>query len=151
MGNASALPERVKGLHALDPDLPFLASEAAVDLDNLLSDRSRELTAIRQLAEQLKNSISLSMPSQPRALMDPATLTIVGDAMLQVVEEKRDSKIENLLALAAVMAEHLLSDDPAKNRKGLEQARDFCVALSRAATIYRKSILDLRPQHPFRR
>ena len=151
MSSALAPSHSVKGLQALDPDLPFLASEAAIDLDNLLSNKSKELTAIRRLAEQLKNSIHLSESgSCPRSLMDPATLTVLGEAVLQVAGKNRHSKIEDLLTQAALITEVLSNEDP-ENRDNLEKARDFCVALSRAATVYRKSILDLRPQHPFRR
>jgi|WetSurMetagenome_2_1015567.scaffolds.fasta_scaffold38534_3 hypothetical protein len=141
----------VKGLQALDPDLPFLASEAAIDLDNLILNKTKELKAVRRLAEQLKHSINIGkMDSCPRSLMDPATLTVLGEAILQVAGKNGNSRIEDLLAQAASITEVLSNENP-ESSSDLEQARDFCVALSRAATVYRKSILDLRPQHPFRR
>jgi len=141
-----------KGLRALDLELPLLASEAAIDIDNLLSNRSREFTAIRLLADQLKNSIEISSCGEPpRSLMDPATLTVLGDAVARAAGEGYTKKIDDLLAEAAKIGIELSSDDPTKNITELERARDFCVALSMAVVAYHKSISDLSPQHPFRR
>lgn len=144
---------RNKGLRALDPDLPFLASEAAIDIDNLLSNRSEDLTAIRRLAERLNNSIEMGTAgSPPRSLMDPATLTVVGEAVAEALRRESSQKVEDLLREAAKIAMSLSSYDSTKNNKiELELARDFCVALSRAVVAYRRSISDLRPPHPFRR
>ncbi|OGW38716.1 MAG: hypothetical protein A2010_14630 [Nitrospirae bacterium GWD2_57_9] len=141
-----------KGLRALDLDLPFLASEAAIDIDNLLSNRSRELTAIRLLADQLRNSIEISSTGEPpRSLMDPATLTILGEAVARAAGEGYSRKVDDLLAEAVKIGTELTSADPSKNLKELERAREFCVALSTAVVAYHKSISDLNPQHPFRR
>jgi hypothetical protein len=141
-----------KGLRVLDLELPFLASEAAIDIDNLLSNRSREFTAIRQLADQLRNSIEISATGEPpRSLMDPATLTILGEAVARSAGEGYSKKVEDLLSAAVKISGELSSDDPTKDRKELERARDFCVALSTAVVAYHKSISDLSPQHPFRR
>ncbi len=141
-----------KGLRALDPDLPFLASEAAIDIDNLLSNRDKNLTAMRCLAERLKNSIKLdSTDGTSHSLMDLATLTLLGEAMAEAVRNNTFQKIEDLVEEAADVAKLLSSDDPAKDLTELEKARDFCMALARAVMAYRKSIRDMSPSHPFRR
>jgi len=145
-------PKNGNVLRVLDPDLPFLAAEAAVDIDNLLSSRSEDLTAIRRLAEQLKNSLKLRpLGEQPRSLMDPATLTVLGEAMLKVLHPFPPSKFEDLLSEASKIAEELSNAEPTSNPKEMQKARNFCLALSRAAAAYSKSIRDLRPSHPFRR
>lgn len=140
-----------KGLRVLDPDLPLLASEAAIDIDNILSHRSRDFTAIRDLAERLKNSIKMSPAGSPHSLMDPATLTVLGEAVAQTAGIGYIKKIDDLLSEAVKIGNELSSEDPAKKPEELKRARDFCLALSMAVAAYRKSIRDLRPTHPFRR
>lgn len=142
------------GLRALDPDLPFLASEVAIDIDNLLAGVSTDQKAMRLLAGQLLNSIEVdSAGGPPRSQMDMATLTVLGEAILdlETVEEHSLGKVEDLLTKASQIANILSGDNPESNRKDLEQALSFCVALSRAAAAYSESIRDLRPSHPYRR
>lgn len=141
-----------QGLRVLDPDLPFLASEAAVDLDNLLSGRSIELSAIRQLAVRLKNSIEVNpIGGGPRSLMDPATLTVLGEAVVLVAVPSSSTKVEDVLSQVMKIADELTTVDTQQNQKDIEQARDFCVALSKTAASYRMTFRDLRLPHPFRR
>jgi len=142
------------GLRALDPDLPFLASEVAIDVDNLLAGVSVDQKAMRLLAEKLLNSIEIdSAGGPPRSQMDMATLTVLGEAILDVdtVEDPSRGKVEYLLTKASQIANILSDDNPQSNRKDLEHALNFCVALSRASAAYSESIRDLRPSHPFRR
>ena len=131
---------KIPRLSALDPDLAFLASQAAIELDALLSQRSTELAAVRELAEQLRNSITLSSADGgPQSLMDRTHPT-------QTV-----TRIRDLVSRAAAIADDLQRSDPIRDRERLEWAREFCVSLSKTAAAYRKSIYDLRPAHPFRR
>ena len=140
-------------IHALDPDLPFLASEAAVDLANLRYGDSQRMEAIRNLADRLKKSIKKNSSGVPsRSLVDPDALTVLGGAVVESTFAGQSSeKIDDLLVRALEIAEFLSSenmqDDPAK----MEEAMNFCAALSRAAIAYRRSIRDLSPSHPFRR
>jgi len=140
-----------KVLHVLDPDLALLASEAAIDIDNLLSNRSKDLKAMRDLAGRLKNSVEVSAGGPPHSLMDPATLTVLGEAVAQAAGMTYAQKIEDLLAEAFKISDELSSEDPTKNIEDLKRAGDFCMGLSMAVAAYRKSIRDLRPMHPFRR
>ena len=137
-----------KALRVLDPDLPLLAAEAAIDIDNLLSNRSKDMTAISKLAELLKNSIKVNSIGFPHSLMDPATLTILSEALSHAAG---NNKVEGLLSEAVKISTSLSSEDPMKNTEELEKAREFCIALSTAVATYRKSIRDLRPMHPFRK
>ncbi|MEW6236897.1 MAG: hypothetical protein AB1656_16055 [Candidatus Omnitrophota bacterium] len=140
-------------LSALDHDLPFLASEAAIDIDNLLANRGSDLTAIRLLSERLKNSIKLETHDDaPCSLMDRATLIVLGEAIAKSSKNyKAPLQIPQLLKEADGIANSLSKDNPTENQKELEAARDFCVALSRAAIAFQQSIFDLDiPPHPFR-
>ncbi|MDP8207973.1 MAG: hypothetical protein P9L92_14995 [Candidatus Electryonea clarkiae] len=141
-----------QGLRVLDPDLPFLASEAAIDLDNLLLKKAQDFTAIRRLAKQLANSMELDQTgTQPRSLMDPATLTVLGVAFGDAVRNHSLHTIEDLLGETTKIARLLSDDNLENNPEELEQARDICVALSKSVMAYHKSIRDLHPSHPFRR
>ena len=153
MSSASVSTQSNQGLYALDPNLPFLASEAAVDIDNLLFDRSpRDLAAMQRLAERLNNSVEKdTVNGSLCSLMDPVTLTVLGEAMGDTVKSQSLQTVEDLLKEAGKIAVTLSKEDPKENSQELEQARDFCVSLSRAVMTYHKSIRDLRPSHPFRR
>jgi len=140
-------------IHALDPDLPFLASEAAVDLANLRSGDSRRMEAIRRLANRLKKSIKKDSSGVPsKSLVDPGVLTVLGGAVVESNSVAQSSKkIDDLLARALEIAEFLSSENMQDDLTKMEEAMNFCAALSRAAIAYRRSIRDLNPPHPFRR
>jgi hypothetical protein len=151
MSSALVPTQSNQGLYALDPNLPFLASEAAVDIDNLLFDRPpRDLTAMRRLAGRLNNSVEKGTPGGAlRSLMDPVTLTVLGEAMENAGRSQSLQTVEDLLGEADKIAVTLSKEDPKENSQELEQARDFCVSLSRAVMTYHKSIRDLRPSIRF--
>jgi len=140
-------------IRALDPDLPFLASEAAVDLANMRYSGSKRMEAIRHLADRLKMSIKKDSSGAPsRSLVYPDALTILGGAVVESTSEPQSSqKIDDLLARALEIAEFLSSENMQNDPIKMEEAMKFCAALSRAAIAYRRSIRDLRPSHPFRR
>ena len=140
-------------IHALDPDLPFLASEAAVDLANLRYGDSQRMEAIRNLADRLKKSIKKDSSGVPsRSLVDPDALTVLGGAVVESIFAGQSSKkIDDLLVRALEIAEFLSSENMQDDPTKMEEAMNFCAALSRAAIAYRRSIRDLSPSHPFRR
>lgn len=137
-------------LQALDSDLALLASEAAIDIDNMLSCRGCEFVAMRQLAERLNNSIKEDLTiCSPRSLMDPATLSVLSAAVMEA-QNKSLPKVDELLGEAAKIAKILSSSTSAENSDELRQARDFCMAFSKAVVGYRKSMYYLRQPQPFR-
>lgn len=140
-----------KSLQVLDPDLSLLASEAAIDIDNLLSNRSKDFKAMRDLASRLKNSIEISEGGPMHSLMDPPTLTVLGEAVAQAAGKPYIEKIEDLLADAFKISDELSSKDPTKDPEALKRARNFCMGLSMAVVAYRKSIRDLRQMRPLRK
>jgi hypothetical protein len=152
MLDVQSTPQNSESLRASDPDLPFLASEAAVDIEILLTGGEENLSALRRLTDRLHNSLDFSNEDgTPRSLMDPATLSVLGEAVTETAKNESLRRVEDLIS-EAVKIFKALSDENLKNNKNeLEQARDFCINLSKAAMAYRKSIRDLRPSHPFRR
>ncbi len=139
-------------LRALDPDLPFLASEAAIDIEILLSGGQEDLSKLRDLAERLKNSIDeKAEEGRHRSLMDQATLSVLGEAVAESRISPEWQRVEELISEAIDLSKLLSKENLKENEDDLKRARDFCVALSRAAASYRKSIQNWRPSHPFRR
>jgi len=139
-------------LRALDPDLPFLLSEVAIDIDNMLLGTANDKTAMRRLAEKLSQAIQPDPDGGPLcSRMDMATLTVLGEAVFETVEKQSIRNINELLERAKGIAAVLAKSEPDNDRQGLEQARSFCVALSRAAAAYSESIHDLNPPHPSER
>ncbi len=153
MPSASETSQGNQGLRALDADLASLASEAAIDIEYLLLKRETNSLAIQRLAERLNNSIEVTPTGDPpHSLMDPVTLTILNEAVAKAKNKKSLQKVEELLVEAAEIAKALSRANLMDNHEEeLKQARDFCVAFSRAVMAYHKSIHDLHPSHPFRR
>ncbi len=152
MSSTIASPQEKRGIKALDPDLPFLAAEVAIDVSNMLSGVSNDQTAMRNLADKLRHSIepgSTGVP--PHSRMDMATLTVLSEAISETMEKHSLKKVEDLLAKASMIANVLARENPQDDRDALGEARNFCVALSRSAAAYSESIRDLGPSHPFRR
>ncbi|MBA7515519.1 hypothetical protein ES705_07561 [subsurface metagenome] len=144
---------KITSLRVLDPDLPYLASEAAIEYDNLLLGRKSNFKSVYILAERIRNSFEIDRGNgATRSLMDPATLTVLGEAINESQDQPKVNKLADLIKKAFSIADELLKNTNLKdNREELEWARTFCLALSRLAAAYHKSIFDLRPQHPFRR
>jgi len=142
----------LKGFSALDPGLPVLASEVAIDIDNILLGKSDDRTAMHFLAEKLSQAMEpddadCHLPYR----MDMATFTVLGDAISEAVWEKGSKDILALLEITNKIKAVLISDQSSNNHSDLEKARSFCVALSRAAAAYSDSIRNLHPSHPYRR
>lgn len=140
-------------LHVIDPDLPFLASKAAIELDNLILGRTSDLKSVNILAEKLRHSFEIDETNgERRSLLDPTTLTILGEAINKSETQPTVTKEKDLINKAWSIADELLQEKNLKDDSGrLEWARAFCVALSSLTAAYHRSIFDLRPPHPFRR
>lgn len=137
-------------LHVLDMDLPYVASEAAIEIDNLIKGYDEEPRAFQKLTRRLKYSFEFTPGSpQPRYLMDAATLSIVDEAVVKSGNTMAD--MPDLIERAQHLADKALEGhDKPEMKKDLEWALLFCLALSRSAAAYRRSVFDMQPRHPFR-
>jgi len=69
-------------LRALDPDLSFVASQAAIELDNLLLGKGGRLDAVSRLASYLRESTGgIVGVAEKKHLMDPQTIDLVSRAI----------------------------------------------------------------------
>jgi hypothetical protein len=140
-------------VNVLDPDLPSLASNAAVELDLLINDEPTGLDAVRQLGERLSRALDKPAPDEPaRGLhVDTETETVLGQAFLMAANADSAKVLGELTHRTEEIARQLTSAKSETARKALELPRAFCLALSQSAAAYRQSIFDVRPGHPFRR
>jgi len=140
-----------QGFRALDADLPFLASEVAIDIDNILKGKAKEQSAMRLLAEKLSGAIETDTQGTPlRSRMDMATLGVMGEAFSESFNMQSKQNINDLLAKAGQIIKILMDNNPGTNPSELKKAHSFCIALSRASAAYSESIRDLRTAHPNR-
>jgi hypothetical protein len=135
-------------LRALDPKLPFLAARAAMELDSLILAQQPSLDSVRQLASLLQGS-TIVTSGQRQSLMDPATVDLVGRAI--VSQGNQVLTITDLADAAARIANDLAGAEQDPQRQLIEKMREFCVALSREASAYLFSETDAEASHPFRR
>ena len=76
------LGERSSGiLESLRRDLPSVACRAAVEIDNLILDRTSDLGAVKDLRDVLRESlVDIQEPALPTSLLNPTTAILVNGA-----------------------------------------------------------------------
>ena len=145
------LPSETIKLRALDPELPMLAAQAAMELDNYKSSGDVDFAAVKRLSQRLNNSFQ-SGTTMPRiALLDSSTVSLIGRAFNSSSWAGKVSTVEQLSQELWDVAQRLEKVEAAPDQQPVEKIRDFCVALSECASSYRQAFHDLRPSHPFRR
>jgi hypothetical protein len=155
--NTSILPPAFDEEGIPGEDLASLACDAAIELDNLILDRAREVAAVRKLSDRLAKEL----PDAPdfsslKHLVDPSTLVVMSRAILETPWAGQASEVQELTRAAGKIAQRLLSvsSDPGASRAdipGLEQLRTFCLALSRRAAAARGSAIETKTPHPYRK
>ena len=149
------LLDTVGRLRATDNRLPFLAARAAVEL-KMFSDRKRaDLPSVKRLSRLIINSNSVDLQGQttPRPLMDPSTVSVFCQALVESQWRPQKPKtIEELAKLALELAKEMESQcKTTEPNGGLKRIMDFCVALARYSSSYRKDVLSPRRKHPYRK
>jgi hypothetical protein len=142
-------------VNVLDSELPFLASQAAVEIDSLLNGTYSEITAVKQLAERLNSTLGGDAPSSSQrslAAAETATVAILGQAWNQSRDKQHPvTNVNELASKTADIADKLAMVTPGNNDPNLQWMRAYCLALSRCAAAYRKSVFDIQRPHPYRR
>ncbi len=138
-------------LRALDPNLPLLASQAAIELDSLIRKKKSNLSATKRLADLLTNSLG-SPPEAPTkgSLMDPTTATLIN----RVLHESRwgsPKTTSELIDQAWSIARGLHETDADADRELLKKIQAFCAVLSECAAAHLQSVYSRRPAHEYRR
>lgn len=133
-------------------DLPFLASEAAVDLSKILIGQDVNMESIHALSGLLRTLVKKDSSGAPlREQMTPEALTIVGGAVVASNNLGNPSSlmVDDLLKRALEIIDILSYDDIKQKPEETKEAIEFCIALTREAIDYRQSLRDITPLHPF--
>jgi len=147
----------------MQEDLASLACHAALDLDDLLLDRTQGVESIAGLKVLLMDSLRLKdgehKDGQGYSMvsLDPATVIAMRYALsntrtnfcpttTQEIVKEADTLIKKLGEIAVNPSSYVSS-----NREGVKALRDLCLALSRQATSRVPAFQDRLPKHPFRR
>jgi hypothetical protein len=144
-------------LAAFENDLPSVASRAAIELDNLLLNRSTDLGATQRLADIIAKSFPRNAEANaPAPFVNPTTAMVVNRAIADANIDKLASRVDELIRHARELANTLQSVTAQAERSSIDEQRlqvmrAFCVALSRRALAEASLNRHARPQHPFRR
>jgi hypothetical protein len=142
----------------LGQDLPSVACQAAIELDNLILGRTNNLPSVAELSVRLSEEVPpVCDLNSHLSLVDPSTVV----ALHGTIQESRlaapSDNIVDLTRQAGEIVRRLkaVSDDPAAARtSGLEELqklKEFCLILSRRSAAATGDPDESRPPHPYRR
>lgn len=135
---------------ALDPDLPFLAASAALELDNLLIGSSSSTEHVEQLARLLFSP----SPGQTvsKKFLDPISCSVLTRALSESVGADSATEDESASAISR-LSERLegIIKNSSTQKEQISELRNFFVALSRLASSSRTSIYGEQRVHPYRK
>ena len=128
---------------SLDSDLPFLASQAAIELDNLLLGKNVDLKAVKRLAQQLEDSTAQGVGTENRiSLMDPATVSVFSNA-ISTSGMQEVKTLGELAGKAWQIARELQGSQEDSEKQRLQQLGTFCTHLARSAIAHERALYDL--------
>jgi hypothetical protein len=141
--------QSVEIMEADDPDFSFLASQAAVELDNLSLGRQTRVENVRRLGRILEASVkSTSSVGTRGAFGSTGTLGVFGRAIEASASGHPRLTMSELIDEAWKMAEQLSASSGSEDKNHLKQLRTFCVALSRASASFRLAVTGEQYEHP---
>ena len=110
-------------------DTALLATEASIDIQNILRGKPKDLTAMRSLALILNDLIKPGAKDDTERQIDPVALSILHTAMMEA--GIISSTVREMLTDVEEIAKMLSSNDPIVEvpRWIIGQMRDFCSAL----------------------
>jgi len=149
-------------LWGIEEDLPSLACHAAVELDNLILNKSKNLDAVLKLTEVISNLGLISNQGQQTngqllAHLNPATAVAFNGAISDSKLAMSLTTVQEIMKEADQITQRLKSlfDNPQKaGEEGIEETkklRSFCLALSKRSLANDPPLYDLIPEHPHRR
>ena len=145
MGNGLTASFRVT-----DPEFPFIAANAALEVDNLINGRRGEVPNLKKLSELLKNAAFRTEQStkQLKNIMDPVSVDVFQRALFES-HNCHLASIQDLAAKAAEVASELESA-PTKEDM-LDIIKRFCLELSRLSLATRYTMQQSRSENPFKK
>jgi len=114
-----------------NPELPFLASQAAIELDNILLGRGKGITAVKKLASGFET-----------LLIDPPAASIFSASQAANVQS-----FEEFVASVSAIAKGLQTAEQQPDTKVIEYLRLFCNNLAKEAIAHERFALGTRVKY----
>lgn len=142
----------------LGQDLPSVACQAAIELDNLILGRASDLPGVAELSVRLSREVP-EVPdlNSPLSLVDPSTVVALHGTIQELRLAAPSDDIIDLTRQAGeiVLRLNKVSDDPTAARASdldeLRKLKEFCLILSRHSAAATGDPDESRPPHPYRR
>ncbi len=131
-------------LSVSDPDLSFLASQAALELDNHLLGKKVEFKSVKWLAARLECSTEEIGGTEARKpLMDTATVVVFSNAI--AASGMHVSSLADLAKQAWEIANTLRDSSlVSRDSKEIKRMRAFCNHLARSVIAHERSLYDMQ-------
>lgn len=120
-------------------DFCLIASQAAIDLDNLLLGKRTNLSSVKELVQILKTHTG-----------SPGALTLVSHAMNESDYSPRPKTVAELVEQASTVVGDLEQANSSAV-PNISKLRHFCAALSEYSACNLQRVYSSRARHPFRR
>lgn len=140
-------------LRPLDTRIPFLATRAAVQLDNLILKKKKSVEAIERLGASLRETATTSASAvSKKALIDPIAIRILRLVSQQAVKDAPTAP-DDLVKQAKENGDKLVAAAAgAATDDELRMLRTYCLTLSRALASFHQSRQEnLKPLNRVRR
>jgi len=125
-------------------NIPRLAIDAANELDEMQHGRLAESTSAKRLAEILTHSFSNGSNGKKTTdvTVKSGTIAVFCNALENLgAQPACTNNFQDLTAEALKYAKNL-SVNPSQDKKAFEDAKQFCIALAKAAAGYRQSVIS---------
>lgn len=132
----------------LDPEIPFLAAKAAIELDNALLGRPTDFSAVQEISKRLPNPETTGN-QQSCMFLDSPTVSAVKEAVGWSSHEEKT--VNDLVVEAFEIATQHLGTGEQSERDLLEKARFFYATLSERATACQRSLHDAGLEYELQR
>lgn len=146
--NSSDVPAMFR---AMDSEIPFLAAQASVEIDNLINESDDSVVLSRQLIGMLVNSIESgsAADSKKQLTIDPVSRNLLNKAYQNTFHKPVNTNDDLQSALKSLMDNVANNDKLADNF--LESLRGFFIALSTYALSERQSLHNPSYSHPYKK
>lgn len=129
-------------------DLPWLACKAAIELENLLLNRSESLDSVRDLADRVGKLVPHKVgSSQSVYLVDPAAEV----ALRTTVSRTRSTNLESDVNEFVAKLKSLQPNDAQQNRERVTDIQNKCLRFSQTMRAVQDRFDRPRVDLPFRR
>ena len=141
----------------LGHDLPSVACQAAIELDNLILGRTNELPSVRELSARISKEVPQMSDLNSPLFVDLSTVVALHGTLKESRITPPSDEIGELTRQAKEIVSRLntISDDPPAARSSdleeLKKLKEFCLILSRRSATASMHPDESRLPHPYRR